>query len=222
MKKIILNVAASAISAMSFAQSFGIQAGGNLASVSSKSSGITISTSSKFGFLIGALGEIPVSKSVNFRPELNYIQKGGKITIPQIIESSTTLNYLELPLNFVYNLPAGDGNVFLGGGPSFGLGLSGKDKSKDLESGGSGAETTTDVKFDGKKDATDDFDHLKAVDFGINLIGGYKLANGLFFNVGYAFGLSNISVDANATTKNNGLSFKVGYLFDNGKKKTKK
>ena len=117
---------------------------------------------------------------------------------------------------------AGDGNVFLGGGPSFGLGLSGKDKSKDLESGGSGNETTTDIKFDGKKDATDNFEHLKAIDFGINLIGGYKLANGLFFNVGYSFGLSNISVETDGTAKNNGLSFKVGYLFDNGKKKAKK
>ena len=222
MKKIILSAAVSAISAMSFAQSYGIQAGGNLASLSFKSSGLTISTSSKFGFLIGAVGEIPVSKSVDFRPELNYIQKGGKITIPGSSESSTTLNYLELPLNVVYNLPAGDGNVFLGGGPSFGLGLSGKDKSKDLESGGSGTETTTDIKFDGKKDATDNFEHLKAIDFGINLIGGYKLANGLFFNVGYSFGLSNISVETDETAKNNGLSFKVGYLFNNGKKKAKK
>ncbi len=222
MKKVILILAIVAISEVSFAQSIGVQVGGNLASQSAKSDDtgdLTFSTKSKLGFLFGVVGDIPIANSLSFRPELNYIQKGGKVTIPSIQENSTTLNYLELPLNIIYNMEAGQGNFFFGAGPSIALGLSGKSKFKDLEEGT--PEETTDVKFDGKKqaDVTDDKDHLKAIDFGFNLLAGYKLSNGLFANIGYTLGLSNISPESGQSGKNRGLTLKVGYCFMNGAKK---
>ena len=221
MKKVLMTLTVAAIATTSFAQSFGVQVGGNLASQSYKydnSGGITISTKSKFGLILGVVAEMPITEAINFRPELNYIQKGSKFT-SGTDELTTTLNYLELPLNFVYNAEAGSGNAFFGLGPVIGLGLSGTEKSKS-----SGSESTTKVKFDGKDNSTstDDFSHLKSIDFGLNLIAGYKFENGVFANVGYAFGLSNISPDNGGSLKNSGLSIKVGYFFTQADKKSKK
>ena len=221
MKKVILSLAIVAISTMSFAQTIGVQVGGNLASTSYKtdnSGGATLSTKSKLGFIIGVVGEVPIASSLSFRPELNFIQKGLKLT-QGTSEATSTLNYLELPLNIVYNTEAGSGKFFFGAGPSIGFGLSGTDKSTE----GSNV-TSTGVKFDGKTDAeaNDNKDHLKAIDFGFNLLAGYKFENGLFANIGYAFGLNNISPENGVSQKNSGLCLKVGYMFMQSAKKAKK
>lgn len=205
------------------AQSYGVQAGVNFASQSigsNESGGFTISTSSKAGFLIGAVAEFPLAKSLNFRPELNYIQKGSKTTGETADESVLiALNYLELPLNMIYHANAGKGRVCFGAGPVLGYGLSGYTR---IRSGGE--ELTTDIKFDGRPadDAADGYGHLKALDIGLNFFTGYQLSNGLFANAGYAFGLSNITPQAGSTLRNKGFFIKLGYSFESGKSKTGK
>ena len=220
MKKVFLMAAIAAFSTTSFAQTtFGIQAGANIASAKMEQteSGVTskLNTDSKTGFLIGAVAEVPFGTSINFRPELNFIQKGfkySKSTGGLGVSNKTTLNYIELPLNFVYHAEAGAGTVFFGAGPSFGFGISGK--SKTTQTGE--PDENQDVKFDGKKDAdvTDQNVHLKAFDFGVNATAGYKMANGVYLSVGYTFGLANIDPNANSSFKNiGGLSLKLGYMF---------
>ncbi|MFT3679769.1 MAG: porin family protein [Ferruginibacter sp.] len=218
MKKIILGIASIAITSILSAQSFGVQVGGNMASQSVKAdeSDVSISLQSKTGFIIGVLTEVPIANSLNFRPELNFIQKGSKLNVPGVVETKTSLNYLEIPLNVTYNHPAGTGHVFFGAGPSIGIGLSGKTTGKDLEEN---VELSSDVKFDGKKDANDDNAHLKRMDFGASVFGGYKFANGLFANIGYAFGLSNISPEEGGSFKNKGTFLKVGFIFGGGNSK---
>jgi hypothetical protein len=214
MKKLFLILAVLPIPYVSFAQSFGVQAGLNIASQSigtTESGGYTISTSSRTGFLIGATAAFPISKSVSFRPELNYIQKGSKTvgeTADEFVHIS--LNYIELPLNVVYSSAAGSGHVFFGAGPSIGYGLSGNTQ---IKSGGQ--DISADIKFDGKVDdlAPDEFGHLKALDFGLSFFAGYQFANGFFADAGYAFGLSNITPEAGSSLKNKGFSIKVGYMF---------
>ena len=226
MKKLLFVAGVSFLSVASFAQvQFGAQIGGNLASGTSKykEGSITLDQDlkSKFGFLVGAVAELPISGAISFRPELNFIQKGSKYeeTIQGVTsKDEVTLNYLEMPLNFVYNFDAGAGKFFVGLGPSIGFGLSGKVKSSitgfpDQES---------DVKFDGKKDATDDKYHLKAIDFGGNFLAGYKMANGLFINLGYTIGFSDIDPADNYTYKNNGFAIKLGYMFGGSAKNTEK
>ena len=220
MKKVFSIAAIAAFSTTSFAQTtFGIQAGANIASskIEQTESGATtkLNTDSKTGFLIGAVAEVPFGTSINFRPELNFIQKGFKYNLSAgggNVSNKTTLNYIELPLNFVYHAEAGAGTVFFGAGPSFGLGISGK--SKTTQTGE--ADVNQDIKFDGKKDAdvTDNNGHLKAFDYGANAIAGYKMANGVYFSVGYSLGLANIDPNANSKYKNiGGLSLKLGYMF---------
>src|SRR5687768_10077836 len=121
MKKVTL-IAAVVLAAMNVnAQTgFGFQVGGNLANIKSESTsgGATVEdeNESKFGFLVGALAEVPLTTSIYFRPELNFIQKGAKlsqnstetsggVTLSTVATGEQTLNFIELPLNFVYMAP---------------------------------------------------------------------------------------------------------------------
>lgn len=233
MKKVILIAAVVALSTHLNAQvSFGAQIGGNLANVKLESteSGTTTKqkTKAKFGFLLGVVADIPIASSLSFRPELNYIQKGFKLDatesssgITVVSKGDETLNFIELPLNIVYSIPAGNGTVFFGAGPAIGYGLSGKYKFTSTTTiPGSPAETdsnTGDVKFDGKKQADipsdDNNHHLKALDFGGNIIAGYKMSNNVYLNVGYTLGFGNLDPNPNSSFKTNGLTIKLGYMF---------
>ncbi len=236
MKKLILSIALIAITTLgAIAQvSFGIQVGPNFAmgKYSADFSGypVTLTNDPKVGVFGGFLAEIPFGEKIAFRPELNFIQKGSKSGFSLAgfgsPESKITLNYIEIPLNVVYKLPAGSGNFFFGLGPSLAFGLSGKDKRTDpndpTDPDNNG---TFDIKFDGKKsdDITDPNDnniHLKRFDVGANIIAGYKLPMGVFFRVAYTHGLmdvdpnkDNAAPDERSSYKNRGVSIGVGYMF---------
>jgi hypothetical protein len=233
MRKLILSFAIATASFGAYAQvSFGIQAGANLATLKSEFtfSGTTTKETgkTKFGIIGGVVANIPFSSALAFRPELNFIQKGGKFSSSQtnfgITTTSTeevSLNFIELPLNIVYSMQAGPGRFYAGAGPDISFGISGKDKYNSTSSG-SGFPTQTssgkaDVKFDGKKDsdlpASDVDFHLKRLDFGADFLVGYKLNNGLYFNAGYTFGFSNLNPNDNSSLKTGGINIKVGFLF---------
>ena len=185
MKKLILFSALSALSTIVSAQvKFGAQVGANLGSgketVSYGGVSETDKYTSKFGIVIGGFAQMPISTSIDFRPELNYIQKGGKYSESYSILGTSytttdeiTMNYIEVPLNIIYSVAAGNGTVFLGGGPAIGLGISGNNK---VSSGGKSESTT--IKFDGNKDAKDSYDHYKALNVGFGFMAGYELTNG--------------------------------------------
>lgn len=229
MKKILLlAVVATAFSFSATSQStFGFQVGGNLASVKYEDgSGKKTVNDPRIGAIAGLVADVPMGV-LSFRPELNFIQKGFKNTSNESVlgvdyntEKKLTLNYVELPLNFVYNLQAGTGKVFFGLGPNFGFGLSGEAKSK-FTAGSTTTEETIDVKFDGEKSPTDGKRHYKRFDVGGNVLAGYQSDMGFTFNVGYTLGFSDIAPNDNSdnTLKNRGLTLKLGYMFGGSKSK---
>ncbi len=207
MRKVFLVLASVfALNASNAQTSFGIHAEGISASQTYKINGISFSPSSRFSWKAGLVANAPLSEQISFMPQLNLVSKGSKFDV-QGEKSTTKLTYLELPLNLVYN---SDG-FFAGLGPVLSYGIGGK-ITDDVES--------VDVKFDGKKEAevTDDNAHLKAFEFGGNIIAGYKLQSGLFFNVHYNIGFSNISPDTEGTAKNKYLGFGIGYFFGGSSK----
>lgn len=208
MKKLFLSMVMITIVATSKAQ-IGVQAGATFATVKitdNTSGSGSMSTSSKVGFTVGVFTDVPLSENFIFQPALNYTQKGGKTTDTfQGItdESNLTLNYLELPLNFLYK-PAG--GFFVGAGPTLSYGLSGK--NKETVTGGQPQETT--VKFGS------DADQIKPFEFSGNLLAGYILSNGIFFSVNYNMGFSNLSNDNSEKVKNNYFGIRVGKKFGSG------
>lgn len=205
MKKNVLLVFALLGALSTYAQmTFGVKAGFSYANVSMENN------AGKTGlpaFHAGVIGDISLAENFALQPQLLYSAKGFKGKASPTGDAFTyKLNYLELPINFLYKHEMGAGKFFGGFGPYVAMGLSGK--AEDVK-----------IKFDGKKEAdlteTDEDWHLKALDAGGNIIAGYELKNGLLFSVNYSLSFTNQDPDG-AKTKNNYIGISVGYLF--GKK----
>lgn len=230
MKKLILSAAVIIAAIGANAQNkIGLQAGGAFSTFNQEFGNKEEKSDSKFGFTIGALADVDFGNSVSFRPELNFIQKGGELKTSTNFtggsvksQDEVTLSYIQLSPNFVYNFAAGTGKFFIGVGPEVALGIGGKYKSEDVTTIGNTVTTTNgkaDVRFDGKKNANDADLHFKRIDLGANAILGYTLSNGAFISAGYTAGIKNISPDDNTSWKNSGFNVKIGYLFGGSKAK---
>jgi hypothetical protein len=189
---------------------WGIQAGAAIASQQAKQSGISITSDSKIGFTLGVLSDISITDNFTFQPGLNFTQKGSKFNISdggESIETSQTLNYVELPLNFLYNAPAGKGKFFAGLGPVVNYGISGKVKMTMTGE----PEVSEDVNFGNKVDEDD----YKPFEFAGNVLAGYEFSNGVFVAANYNAGLSNIAVggDGDNSVKNRHFGVKIGFKF---------
>lgn len=208
------------LSFLGFSQAkFGVQIGSNFGSTKNVYTNASITETTKYaakaGFLIGGFAEISASKLITIRPELLFIQKGGTYTSTYLgvtYKDKFIGNYIELPVNVTFNFEVGSGTAYVGAGPSIAYGISGKYVSSSSDN--SPVETVK-IKFDGNKNPTDNNAHLKSLDMGLGILAGYKLSNGLSFNVEFNKGISNIDVEDNSTTKTAGFSLRIGYVFGN-------
>jgi|RhiMethySRZTD1v2_1073278.scaffolds.fasta_scaffold18735_8 hypothetical protein len=211
MKKILLGCTFLTLMSAAFSQDirFGIQAGTAIASQKAKQSGISITSDGKVGFTVGVTSDISIAESFTFQPSLNFTQKGSKFNVSdgsESMESSQTLNYIELPLNFLYHAPAGKGKFFAGLGPVVNYGISGKAKVKM-----GGESMSEDINFGSNEDEDD----YKPFEFSGNILAGYEFSNGVFVAANYNAGLSNIAVggDSDNSLKNRYFGVKLGFKF---------
>lgn len=176
--------------------SYGAKAGVNLAKMQFSAEGVSISPSNITNFYVTGYLDAPIAPSLSIQPGISLQGKGMSIKV--LNEKATTnLMYLEIPVNFVYYLPAGSGDVFIGAGPYAGFGLTGKEKFND---------ESQDVEWGGD-------DGMKRFDAGANFLLGYKLSNGFLINAGYGLGLTNVAPSDEGSVKNRVLSFGVGFQF---------
>ena len=182
---------------------FGATIGASFASYKVKSGDVSVASHVKPGFSIGLSSFIVLNKNFSFQPSLNFVQKGG--ILKDASESTThksTFNYLELPLNFIYNTHSAAGKFFIGAGPSFDIGLSGRYKITGMyEESGS-------VHFGNSED-----DDLKRIGVGLNLLAGYEFKSGMLISGNYNFSLNNLSNDSDASLRNRYFGIRLGYLF---------
>ena len=184
----------------------GIQAGATFASYKATIENLSATSKTKVGFTAGLALSAPLGKNFSFRPELNFVQKGGKYN-EEGYSDKLMLNYIELPLNFVYNTSSFHNGFFIGAGPSFNVGLSGKDKWKDGSESGE-----DDIKFG----SDGDYD-FKALEIGLNVLAGYQFSGGFFIAANYNAGLNDISLEnAGENTKyhNRYFGIRIGYMFN--------
>lgn len=185
-----------------FAQiSFGLKGGVNVAEFSLKEQGATVPQSTVNGFTLGAVVEIGITDNIFIQPEAIFLQKGSELNT-SITGLTTNVNYLDIPVLLKIKLINTDLlNINLLGGPSLGLALNGEETT----AGGQ----TVDINFGGENG-------LKRFDLGINAGGGVGInlgSIGIFGDVRYLFGVSDISEDANREIKNKGLNLSVGLMF---------
>jgi len=223
-KHLLLLTAALSCGLFSYAQvSFGVKAGYSLAGMSSKNA-ITDNTSEQAhtktisAFHAGVIADISLTKNFSLQPGLFYSAKGAKVdqligggpaSTPQRVTSTARLNYLELPVNFLYKRALGPGKIFAGFGPYLAYGVGGKIKTNYEHYG----HVESEVKFKNKKDIDANIAYVKPFDAGANFIAGYELKMGLLFSVNYSLGLTNTSPYESETEKNHYLGISVGYLL---------
>jgi hypothetical protein len=89
-----------------------------------------------------------------------YSVKGARQEILENTKRTTSLAYMELPMNFLYRPQTGNGHILLGAGPYFAYGIFGK--QKEIVDGVITEEL--DVKF--KNNTATDYAYFKPIDFG--------------------------------------------------------
>jgi len=223
MKKIIFSLLFIAVISPVFAQTvkFGISGGLN-ESVVDYQPQYGNANARLAGFNAGIFSNIDFGH-ISIEPGLFYTTKGQKITniiyytIPSINpggslkgHGSDIYNYLELPVNVLYNIPVSFGKFFIGGGPYLAYGLSAKSKVSTTETSGGSSST---IESDTQLSFGSDNAELKRFDFGLGAKGGLALKNGLSLSAGYEHGLSNVVNESGLSIKNEVLSVSLGYCF---------
>jgi hypothetical protein len=167
------------------------------------------------GFHVGANVQIPLVPEFYFQPGILFSTKGGKFE-SNSVTTTTSLSYIEVPLNFMYKGMLGTGYVFLGLGPYIGYAVMGKVKDE------SGSESLKrDIEFQNVVELDDPLTvpYAKAFDMGGNIFFGYEMAVGVFAQLNAQLGLVKINSeyevipDDKAVMKNTGFGLSLGYRF---------
>ncbi|MDR1610780.1 MAG: PorT family protein [Candidatus Symbiothrix sp.] len=222
MKKIFLTLTLCSFVGAMFAQGvkYGVTAGLNVSSINI-SEAEDIDLGYKPGFQAGVVVDWGITQNLSIIPELNFSQKGTKISQQGDegkLNWNLTLNYLTLPVNLAYKFDLGlDQKLLVFAGPYLGYGLSTSHKIK-VKVDGATVNVDTDkylkevygdknaLKF-GSKD-----NQFKRFDFGANVGVGYQYSN-ILFKLQYNLGLVNIVPDKDENWKNSNFGVTVGYMF---------
>lgn len=226
MKKVITVLVGIVLSAAAFSQvSVGVQGIGNLSNADIKTEDL-LNPSKKASLLPGAglVAQFGLGEKLAVRTGVNYLQHGFKLKsalnedvgndISAIkFDVKTNLNYLQVPVNILYRIPARYFEWYAGGGAYISYGVSGKIKITtvtEFENGDKEVEKEEQKAFPKE---TDGGAGLKRTDFGVGALAGIRFSNGLFANVGYQLGLSNNAGDDAGKYKNRGLQLSIGYFL---------
>jgi hypothetical protein len=173
---------------------------------------IAADESNNMGLRIGLTTDIGLGK-LSVQPGLFYSMKGGESDYTDVngdkVELNTNLGYIEVPLLLQYKIGAGPGMIFLGGGPTASIAVTGETKTSTTPAGGTTTKVEEPIEFGSG------ITQMDRADIGLMLNVGYELNSGLFFRPFYNMGLSNLSNIGGITMKNNTIGISVGYLFGN-------
>jgi len=176
------------------------------------------------GYQAGVNVNIPIVPDFYLQPGLLFSSAGAK---QKIIESPSKsdgnevtntirINYLEIPLTFLFRPQVGDGHLLLGIGPYAGYGLFGKARTKEGSSS-----SDIDIKFRNKVTPSDPsgYAYFRPFDAGGALLFGYEMYSGLFLQLNGQLGLMKVnpqyeSLTNNKTSiKNWGFGISAGFRF---------
>ncbi len=224
MKKILflLAVAVLFLQASGFSQKtrVGITAGITTANMNGTVNNVKLDTKNSLtGYSVGLLLETPIGKShFSFQPAINYVQKGRLLSEEEKVKSWLAMRYADVHLNFLYN-SKGKTTFFIGGGPSLGLDLPSTrivrtDNSTAANSNPDPKYSRSETKIKFGKENLDDF---KGLDYGVNILTGFRIKKGLSFALNYTFGLRNIASNGAPADniKNGCFGARLGWLFKN-------
>jgi len=172
---------------------FGIKAGLNMATITGDD---VTDTKLKPSYQVGAVAQFQMSDAFSIQPSLILSGKGTKDS--EVDDYSMNLNYLEVPINAVYNISGFQ--IFAG--PYLGVGLFGNINF---------AEEEVDVEFTGDvtEDSSMDKVQVNGFDYGFNVGAGYMLNESFQIQANYGLGLGNLNPKVNGEEPNNTVNNSV-------------
>jgi hypothetical protein len=199
--------------------SFGPKVGLNLANLSGDAEELLgESPSMKIGAQIGGVVNMNFTDALALQPGLILSMKGASVSMEMMgisMDMTYSANYLEVPINMVYGIDMGAGQLQVFAGPYLSYGLFGK-----VSTSAAGVSDDTDIQFvSDAVDADDDKAAINALDYGINAGLGFK-TGAIQIQAGYGLGLGNIEPkydgeDPEYTTTNSVIQLNVAYLLGN-------
>jgi hypothetical protein len=205
MKKLTLLIAIMvSLSFVARAQmNFGVKAGLNMATLSGDD---VENASMKPNYQVGGVLNFNVTDAISLQPGLILAGKGSNNS--ENSDFTLSMNYLEIPVNAVYNISGFQ--VFAG--PYLGLGLFGKEKYADDD---------YDIEFTSDVDPTNtsqDKSYYNSFDYGINAGLGYKLNDAIQIQANYGLGLANVfpkvdGQDPSIEANNSVIQLTVSYFL---------
>ena len=219
LRSFILFVALT-LASVSYAQTFGVQAGLNLPTMYLEIEEDVLSEDfdQNPGFHVGATVEFPIKNAFSFQTGVLLSTKGFKVSQEETlldetfeIDGELNLFYIDIPLTARASFDVGGTEVYGLFGPYIGYGFSGKRISKISFMGQTETEEV-DVEWGNEED-----DNFQSLDFGLTAGLGVEY-NSFLFGLSYDFGLANIMpAEAleifDATAKHRVVRVSVGYKF---------
>lgn len=190
---------------------WGLKAGVNLAKYSfGNDDGDNSSTDHATNFHVTGYLDLPVGGMFSVQPGLSLQGKGAEFSDDDVTEVKDNTMWIELPVNLVGKIPIGatGTSIFLGAGPYASYGISGE---REVTNKVTDTQTEADLEF-----GDESGDNLKALDFGVNFLGGVQLNNGFNIGAGYGLGLTDLRPSGsggNGQINNRVISFSVGFAF---------
>ena len=175
---------------------FGVSAGINVANMSVKSEGVSVSLTSKVGFKGYVFYDLPLGSSFSLENELGYDQMGAKLS-SQGTELSSSIDYITLSVLPKYNVQETGLSFFIG--PSLGFLMSAKSS------------------YNGQ--SSDDKDSYNSINLSGVVGASYYLPMGFGLTARYMGGLTNIAKDTQdgSSAHISAWSFTLAYRFGGGK-----
>ncbi|MEP6614835.1 MAG: porin family protein [Mucilaginibacter sp.] len=189
---------------------YGIKAGLNLSNQSRTNFQVDLKSDYVTGIHVGGIVDISY-QNFSIQPGLLFSTLGEKITIQTVnqngeglsnIDSKTVLNYIQVPVNFLYKIKlSADANVHFGGGPYFGYGISAGNRTDGKSYPAAFNRNSANVL------------NYKNPDYGVSFVAGTTLQNKFIVDAGYSLGLANLYYVGPATLHNRAITLSIGYLF---------
>jgi len=214
MKKVLFFLLCMTVLKTGLAQNMGlgIEGGLNMATMTEKASGETITSNYLAGGRAGVMVDLGITNNFYVQPGVFFAMNGTSISNVSesvggvTVSSSTTQTFsvysIELPLNLEYKFgEMGGPRFFVGVGPYVAYNLS--------ATAAAGGHSVTE-----KIGSTAGTDQLAALDYGAGVNLGFQLACGLYFRAQYQMGFANLQPGGgSSTTTTSSIGLSVGYLF---------
>ncbi|MEC3881651.1 porin family protein [Parapedobacter sp. 10938] len=174
----------------------------------------------------GLTVDIPLAMGLYLQPAAMYVGKGFKQDGGWLADADNefqaAVSYVEVPLNLIYKLWIGAGNLVVGAGPYVGYGIGGTWEAEGNVAIGDVvlAESRGDVIF--KNDVADgeygSYLYGKPWDYGANVVVGYQFSPKLTLQLQGQFGIANLMPEVDGkepdgSIRNNGYGLTIGYGF---------